>query len=160
MNPTPKQPAPVTREVRALVRAGCTCARVRRLARRVTQVYDRALAPTGLRVTQFSLLTMLRTRDAMPIGRLAAALDMDRTTLTRNLKPLLDAGFVTLDATDADARARVAVLTAAGRRQLASAGDAWLRAQREINAVFGSDQIDALHRTFDDLLDRLNTQAA
>ena len=135
-----------TSEVNALVHAGCTCARVRRLARRVTQVYDRALAPAGLRVTQFSLLSTLRANDAMPIGRLAIALDMDRTTLTRNLKPLLDAGYVSLDVTQADARTQVAALTRAGRRQLAIAGDAWLNAQREINAVLGGGPRGRRHR--------------
>jgi len=152
--------SPSTKETLALVDAGCTCARVRRLARRVTQVYDRELAASGLRVTQFSLLTTLRANGAMPIGRLAAALDMDRTTLTRNLKPLLESGYVSLDAAEGDARTRVASLTRAGRRQLAIAGDAWLRAQREINTVFGHQHIDRLHRTFDGLIDRLNAQTA
>ena len=140
--------------------AGCTCTRIRRLARRVTQVYDRALAPVGLRVTQFSLLSTLRSNGAMTIGRLATALDMDRTTLTRNLKPLLDTGFVAIEPSPDDARTRVALLTAAGRKQLARAGDAWLAAQREINALFGPQHIDRLHRTFDGLLDRLNTPPA
>ena len=136
--------------------AGCTCFRVRRLARRVTQIYDRTLAPSGLRVTQFSLLTRLVRVDAMPMGALAAELDMDRTTLTRNLKPLLASGLVTLARSPTDARQRDVRLTATGRGRQLEAKRLWRRAQDEINRTLGPSQVGSLHQLFDGLIERLN----
>src|SRR4029453_4442234 len=97
---------------------GCTCARLRRLNRRMTAVYDRALAPLGLRVTQYSLLSSLRRARRMTLTELATLLDMDRTTLTRNPKPLGDAGWVDVHTDAIDTRARRAQLTAAGAARL------------------------------------------
>ena len=70
----------------------CTCGRLRRLTRRLTAVYDRALAPCGLRVTQFSLMSNLLSLHAPTLSLLAEAMDMERTTLLRNLRPLAAAG--------------------------------------------------------------------
>lgn len=101
-------PSPTSADVSSLV-SGCTCARLRRLTRRMTALYDRELAPTGLRLTQYSLLATLR-REAwdggVPVTDLASAMDMDRTTLTRNLRPLLEQGLVQLGADPEDARVR------------------------------------------------------
>ena len=133
---------PVDASVRAV---GCTCFHVRRLARRVTQFYDRALAPCGLRVTQFSLLTCLLRRPRA-MQELADALDMDRTTLTRNLKPLLAARLVALEAGEDDARLRVVQLTAAGRARHGEASSLWQRAQADIDASWGRAQVASLHR--------------
>lgn len=139
---------------------GCTCFRVRRLARRVTQLYDHVLAPSGIRVTQFSLLSVLARNDAMAIGPLAAALDMDRTTLTRNLKPLIDAGLVSLAQGGRDARQREASLTKTGRARHEGAKKLWRRAQDDINRTLGITQVASLHRLFDGLLETLNPKAA
>ena len=136
--------------------SGCTCQRVRRLARRVTSLYDRMLAPCGLRVTQFSLLTVVAGGDGVQIGALAEALDMDRTTLTRNLGPLLDAGLVVLDRSEVDARRREVRITADGRVRQAEARKLWRRAQNQLNRTLGDAQVAALHTTFDGLLDTLN----
>jgi DNA-binding MarR family transcriptional regulator len=136
--------------------AGCTCFRVRRLARRVTQLYDHALAPSGLRVTQFSLLSQLVGHDGVAIGALADALDMDRTTLTRNLKPLVDAGLVALAPSTHDRRVRAVWLTTAGRRRHAEAGRLWRIAQRDVNRMLGDVEVVALHRLFDSLIETFN----
>ncbi len=98
----------------------CTCANLRKAARAVSQVYDQALRPTGLKVTQFTLLATLSNRGALPLSRLAAALVMDRTTLTRNLKPLVGKGLVRIDQ-DADLRVRRISLTEAGGNCLSHA---------------------------------------
>lgn len=82
-------PAPVT---------GCTCFRLRKLTRRLTQHYDAYLAPTGLRLTQYSLLANLARGGPATMSALADLLEMDRTTLTRNLKPLVQSGFVAVGA--------------------------------------------------------------
>ena len=135
---------------------GCTCFRVRRLARRLTQIYDRTLAPCGIRVTQFSLLSRLVWNDGMAMGTLAAELDMDRTTLTRNLKPLLDGELVTLGRSTGDARQRTVQLTALGRARQVEAKRLWRQAQNEINRTVGEHEIAALHRRFDGLIETLN----
>src|ERR671927_476049 len=98
----------------SLARSGCTCFKLRRLTRRVTAVYDRALSAVGMRVTQYSLLAQLRRLRGLSMSQLAEALDMDRTTLTRNLKPLLEAAWVEIQPSDQDARIRLVRITAAG----------------------------------------------
>lgn len=133
---------------------GCTCERLRRLTRRVTAMYDRELASTGLRVTQFSLLAALRREggDAgIAISELAALMEMDRTTLTRNLRPLLDQGLVALVADRADARVRRAAITAKGGAAFNAARPRWRTAQDFVNRTLGEADVAALH----DWLDRV-----
>ena len=72
----------------------CTCFRIRGAARRVTQIYSRHLAPTGLKISQFSLLGFVGAEGPITIGRLSDLLATDRTTLTRNLRPLLHDGLI------------------------------------------------------------------
>src|SRR4051812_39261828 len=79
--------------------AGCTCMRLRRASRRITQIYDELLAPAGLTVTQFGLLANLRAC-ALSIGALASRLGMDPTTLTRNLRPLQARGLAEIGAAE------------------------------------------------------------
>ena len=86
--------------------SGCTCFKLRCLTRRVTAVYDRALSAAGIRVTQYSLLSHLRGLRGVPISQLAEKLDMDRTTLTRNLKPLHRGGLGGVGPSSVDARVR------------------------------------------------------
>lgn len=131
---------------------GCTCARLRRLSRRVTAVYDRELAGAGLRVTQYSLLAVLQREvgaAGMPLTELAERLDMDRTTLTRNLRPLIDKGWAELIASTADARVRLARATAAGAAAWAAARPHWKRAQAEINHTLGEATVSGLHQWLD-----------
>src|SRR5215207_10827262 len=89
----------------------CACFNVRKSARAVTQLYDDILRPSGLRVTQFSLLTVVRLLGRATIGGLADAAVMDRTTLTQNLKLLSRAGLIVIRQGD-DARVREVTLTA------------------------------------------------
>jgi DNA-binding MarR family transcriptional regulator len=125
---------------------GCTCFHVRSLARRVTQFYDRALAPCGLRVTQYSLMTQLAALGPTPMGPLADLLDMDRTTLTRNLKPLIDAKLIVLARSPGDARVRTVALTASGRARRRVAHRLWRHAQDLVDAELGATRVAALHR--------------
>jgi DNA-binding MarR family transcriptional regulator len=128
---------------------GCTCFKLRRLTRRVTAVYDHALAEVGLRVTQYSLLGHLRAAPGMSISALAEALDLDRTTLTRNLKPLLEAGWVEVRPSTADTRARALHITRAGEEKLTAARPFWRKAQDEVNAVIGPPAVAGLHELLD-----------
>jgi DNA-binding MarR family transcriptional regulator len=136
---------------------GCTCDRLRKLARRLTQRYDAHLAPTGLRLTQFSLLAHLMRGEPLTMSALAELLEMDRTTLTRNLKPLVDAGLVALDA-GRDARERVVVVSDRGRTVWRAAREHWRRAQDEVNQVFGIEQVTALHAVLDGSLETLRNR--
>jgi DNA-binding MarR family transcriptional regulator len=129
---------------------GCTCFKLRRLTRRVTAVYDRALSAAGMRVTQFSLLGHLRSLQGVPMSQLAEALDMDRTTLTRNLKPLIEAGWVGVQPSTEDARIRLVRITPAGAAQWQAARAHWRQAQDEVKATVGPVNLAGLH----DLLDR------
>lgn len=128
---------------------GCTCFRLRRLTRRVTAVYNQALAPTGMRVTQYSLLSHLRGAGAVPLSQLAEILDMDRTTLTRNLRPLTDAGWASVEPSSLDARVRLVTLTARGDEHLRTARGFWRRAQEEITSTIGPADLAHLHTLLD-----------
>ena len=123
----------------ALDPAACTCANLRKATRVVTQVYDAALQPTGLRATQFTLLATLSKRGDLPLTRLAEALVMDRTTLTRNLKPLVDKGFVRIHQ-DEDQRVRRISLTDAGRNMLDEALPNWRKAQSRLVEDLGRER--------------------
>jgi DNA-binding MarR family transcriptional regulator len=113
--------------------AACACFAVRRAARVVTQHYDRALRPSGLRATQFTLLTILALGGPLALSRVADRLGMERTTLTRNLRPLLANGLVTVQHGD-DRRVRTIAITPKGRRTALAALPDWRRAQRAIAA--------------------------
>lgn len=106
----------------------CLCFNLRKAARAVTQLYDAALEPAGLRATQFSLLAALDRRDAVTITDLARAMVMDRTTLTRNLRPLEKQGLVAI-APGNDRRTREVSLTRRGRQTLTRATPRWRHAQ-------------------------------
>ncbi len=134
---------------------GCTCAKLRRLTRRITAVYDRELAGAGLRVTQYSLLAALRSDTSgtggIGLTELAERMDMDRSTLSRNLRPLIDRGWAELVAHGQDARVRVARLTAPGLAQWQAARPYWKRAQNEVNATLGAAQVLQLHQQLDEV---------
>jgi len=127
----------------------CTCFKLRRLTRRVTAVYDRALSGAGMRVTQYSLLAHLRGLRGVPMSDLAEMLDMDRTTLTRNLRPLIEAGWIEVKANAGDARIRLVHITPSGERQWQGARVCWRQAQQEINSTIGSAGVAELHRMLD-----------
>jgi DNA-binding MarR family transcriptional regulator len=113
----------------------CTCFRLRRAARQVSQIYDRELAAVDLSLNEYSILRHTE-REARLLGELADSLGMERTTLTRNLKPLLDAGWLKENRGD-DARQRFISISASGRRRLVSAKPHWQRAQLHIESRFG-----------------------
>jgi len=137
---------------------GCTCFRLRKLTRRLTQLYDGHLAPAGLRLTQYSLLANLVRGGPATMSALADLLEMDRTTLTRNLKPLAQAGLVQVGA-GSDARERLVSATEAGRAAWSAAREHWRRAQDEVNRVLGVEQVVALHGALDGSLETLRNQA-
>jgi len=136
-------------QIRLSPTGGCTCFKLRRLTRRVTAVYDRALSGAGMRVTQYSLLTHLRGLRGVAMSELAEGLDMDRTTLTRNLRPLIETGWIEVEPSTEDTRIRLVHITPSGETQWQAARVCWRRAQDEINSTIGSAGVAELHRMLD-----------
>jgi DNA-binding MarR family transcriptional regulator len=135
--------------------ASCTCLRLRKAARRVTQIYDQMLEPAGVTLTQFSLLAHLYAGQGLSIGELAEALVTDPTTLTRNLKPLIERGFVYAIADEADRRRRVIALTVAGRSLLPIAHPLWRKAQAHVARLLGESETARLNKALERSLGRL-----
>ena len=127
----------------------CSATAMRKATRRMTQLYDDALAPAGLRSTQYAILEELhKTADAPPtMGELAETLVLDRSALGHNLRPLERDGLIALVAGDADRRLRRVVLTKMGRAKLARARPAWKLAQDRFNDVFGESAAARLRVT-------------
>jgi DNA-binding MarR family transcriptional regulator len=136
----------------------CTLLRLRRTTRRVTQIYDHHLAPLGLRITQYSLLGRLVGQPPMPIGSFAEVMGMDRTTLTRNIRPLIRAGWVELVAGD-DRRQRAIALTAEGKAMFRRAVPLWRQAETALRAAVGTDAIIQLQHLLDHSLERVAAPA-
>ena len=123
--------------------AGCACFAVRRAARAITQHYDRLLKPAGLRATQFTLLTMLRLGGPLPLSQVADRLGMERTTLTRNLRPLIAKGLVAVES-GGDRRVRTISITAQGERAAVAAVPQWRVAQRAVARHMTADVFTSL----------------
>lgn len=116
---------------------------VRRAARAVGRLYDDALAPLGIKGTQFSLMNAALLMDQPSIGQLADALVMDRTTLSRNLRPLQQAGLLEIRHGE-DRRSRQVKLTAAGRSLLGDALPVWERTHAALVSRLGRSQAKQL----------------
>ena len=123
---------------------GCTCARLRKLTRRLTRIYDANLSAQAIKVTQYSLLANAAQGDRT-LTEFAAELEMDRSTLSRNLAPLVAQGWGTVSVGD-DPRSRSISVTAAGRRKLKAALPLWRKAQCEVEATLGAANVGELHR--------------
>jgi DNA-binding MarR family transcriptional regulator len=113
-------------------------------SRVVTRHYDRALLPAGLRVNDYAILARLDQEGPLPLGELAARLAMDRTTLSRESGPLLEAGLLDSQADERDGRRRLLSLSAAGSAQLAAARPLWAEAQRTLSERFGGGRTTEL----------------
>lgn len=121
----------------------CACFNLRKASRTVTQLYDEILQPSGLLATQFTLLVAIAIAGSVTITRLAEKLVMDRTTLTRNLKPLERQGLIEI-APGQDQRTRVVTLTASGREALAKAIPLWEQAQASVVEGLGQNRWSTL----------------
>jgi len=137
---------------------GCTNLKLRQLMRRVAQHYDGELARTGLKTTQYSLLSYVVKLGPIRPGDLAREMKMDASTLTRNLRPLVDAGWLELGP-GADGRSRLVAATPAGRDKRREAQRRWRVAQEGVNAVLGVPRVMALHALVDECMDLLSRTA-
>ena len=123
-----------------LPRASCTCGSLRKASRRMSQFYDAALAPAGIKSTQFSILAELERRSAegeVTVCCLAAAMVMDRSTLGHNLRPLARDALVILRQSHEDRRKRFVELTQKGRSLLQRARRLWQHAESRFETIFG-----------------------
>lgn len=134
---------------------GCTNLKLRQLMRGVARHYDAELAQTGLKTTQYSLLSHVLKLGPIRPGALARAMRMEPSTLTRNLRPLVQAGWVTLGA-GSDARSREVAITDAGRAKRDAAQRSWKRAQEGLNQRLGPARVAALHALLDEAMAQLD----
>jgi DNA-binding MarR family transcriptional regulator len=121
----------------------CACSQVRRVARKLSSLYDTLLSPEGLTITQYSLLANIERAGQLSHTVLAEKVGMERTTLTRNLRPLTGAKWVAA-ATGQDRRQHLLQLTAAGRRKLLRSLPLWEEAQRQFLSQIGSESLQEL----------------
>lgn len=134
---------------------GCTHLKLRQLDRVVTRLYDHHLLAAGLRNTQYALLSQVVGLGPIRPGELARRMQMDPSTLTRNLQPLVAQGWVRIGA-GADARSRLIEATEAGKSRRAQGKLAWKVAQTELNERLGEAQVIALHALLDACIESLD----
>ncbi len=133
---------------------GCTNLKLRQLMRRVDRHYDLEMSRAGLKTTQYSLLSYVRKLGPLRPGELALSMKMSASTLTRNLKPLVDAGWLEL-AAGTDARSRIVAITPAGLAKREEALGYWKVAQESLNQRLGAGRVVALHGLINESLELL-----
>ncbi|MEU0039132.1 MULTISPECIES: MarR family winged helix-turn-helix transcriptional regulator [unclassified Streptomyces] len=131
----------------------CNNLALRKAARYLGATYDKALAPVGLRATQFSILQRLSAHGEMTITSLADTIAMDRTTMASNLKPLAREGLVTVEPSATDRRARIAAITPDGLSRLKAALPLWRAVQAQFEESFGGDEAARLRTSLKAVLD-------
>lgn len=119
----------------------------------MTQLYDRHLAASGLRISQYGILARLKRRGPMTINELAAELVVDRTTLGRNIRPLERDGLITITPGRTDRRIKELRLTATGDQRFNETRQAWVEAQRSFETGFGSERAAELRGLLHALVD-------
>ena len=119
----------------------------------MTQLYDRHLAASGLRISQYGILARLKRRGPMTINELAAELVVDRTTLGRNIRPLERDGLITITPRRTDRRIKELRLTATGDQRFNETRQAWVEAQRSFETGFGSERAAELRGLLHALVD-------
>jgi DNA-binding MarR family transcriptional regulator len=127
------------------------------LSRRISQHFDHFVASSGLKTTQYSLLSAIVRLGPLRPGDLARAMNLDASTLTRNLQPLIAAGWVVVGPGN-DERSRLVEATGTGRDKRTEAQRAWKRAQLAFNERIGEAAVARLHAVVDDCIARLEAE--
>ena len=122
----------------------CNCTTLRKASRRISQLYDTALAPSGLKTTQRAILAQIGRSERTTVGELAEALVMDSGALAHTLKPLERDGLIAAAVDPGDRRNRLITLTRRGRTKLAETDALWAKAQRGFETAFGRADTEAL----------------
>lgn len=136
----------------------CTAAKVRRLSRQVSQIYDDALCQHSLTIGQFGLLASLSRRRGIAIGALADRLSADASTVSRLVKPLAADGLILIQIDQSDRRGRLVWLTDAGYQRRGAAQQGWQTAQDAVEQRLGSGRLAALRFLLDETFDRLESE--
>ena len=135
---------------------GCTNLKLRQLSRIVTRHYDHCFAEVGLKITQYSLLShVVKLGPIRPVD-LAKRMQMDASTLTRNLQPLAAMDLLTIGA-GADARSRLVTATETGVSKQTQAQQAWKAAQLALNKQLGAERVAALHALLDSCIEGMDS---
>ncbi|WP_109478157.1 MarR family transcriptional regulator [Paraburkholderia sp. C35] len=129
----------------------CGCTALRKATRRISHLFDVALAPTGLKITQRAILAEIGRQEPTNVGRLAASLVMDSGALAHTLKPLERDGLVSLDINPTDRRHRLINLTERGREKLSESDVLWTQAQSVFDAALGNAEAQTLRALLDSL---------
>ena len=136
----------------------CNCTALRKATRRISQLYDTALAPSGLKTTQRAILAQLGRSGPTTVGQLAEALVMDAGALAHTLKPLERDRLIAVTVDPDDRRSRMITLTRQGRAKLAESDALWAKAQAGFEAAFGRVESEALRQALQLLVsDRFNS---
>jgi DNA-binding MarR family transcriptional regulator len=122
----------------------CAAGTLRRANRVVSRLYDSFLKPSGIRATQYTVLSIIAARGPVSVNQLATMLVMDRTTLARDLKPLEREGFIKVSIDSADNRVRLAAITEKGRATLELAQPLWQQAQQHMAKALGEERLLSL----------------
>ena len=122
----------------------CAVFNLRKASRAVTQLYEEIMKPSGVLPTQFTLLAATRSMGPVTISRMAKELVLDRTTLTRNLKPLEREGLLFVLSVKDDQRSREVSLTSKGLKKLEQAIPYWQEAQNKTRQALGSNRLDRM----------------
>ena len=146
---------PEAKNVAAEKPQGCTNLKLRQLMRRVAQHYDAKLGKTGLKGTQYSLLSYVVKLGPIRAVDLAGAMRVTTSTLSRNLQPLVAMGLLAI-LPGADARSRLITATDEGHKKRTEAQRKWRVAQEGLNAILGPQRVVALHALIDESLELLS----
>lgn len=137
----------------------CTNLALRKLTRAVSRHYDRHLSAAQLKTTQYTLLSHIRLMGPVGLGKLARLMEMDASTLTRNMRPLLDQTLIVLSQ-GSDGRSRLVEITQEGMARWEAASAAWREAQQSLHSRLGSQRVADLHSILADSLSALNEDGA
>jgi DNA-binding MarR family transcriptional regulator len=130
----------------------CNCTALRKATRRISQLYDSALAPSGIKTTQRAILAELGRSEPTTVGKLASALVMDAGALAHTLKPLERDRLVAIEIDPDDRRNRLISLTRQGRAKLAETDVLWAKAQAGFDAGFGHVKSEGLREALQFLI--------
>lgn len=146
-----RPPSIASKPLDAALPRGCTNFKLRQASRQVSRLYDAQMSTDGLKTTQYSLLSHVVTLGPVRPSDLAAAMQLDPSSLTRNLQPLIAAGWVELGPGE-NARSRQVTATPEGVRKRAEAQRTWKQAQQVMNERLGADRVARLHALLDECM--------
>lgn len=135
----------------------CAHANLRQATRVISALYDSTLKPCGIKATQFTVLAVLAHRGELPLTKLAEILVMDRTTLSRNLQPMVKKGWLSIRR-EKDERIRLISLTETGRHVVNEATPLWRKAQRRVAKGIGREKLPDLISDLNTLVQKMQAQ--